>query len=136
MKNHPHEPLILFDDVCNLCNSSVLFIIKYDTNSQFKFASLQSDAAKRVLLHNKEETFKLNSIVLIKDGKRFDKSTAILQIFSVLGGIFHLTKIFYIIPKSIRDHLYNFIARKRYKWFGKRAKCSIPSARLKSRFID
>ena len=136
MKNHPHEPLILFDGVCNLCNSSVLFIIKYDTNSQFKFASLQSDAAKRVLLHKKKEILKLNSIVLIKDGKCFEKSTAILQILSVLGGMFYLTKIFYIIPKSIRDHLYDLIARKRYKWFGKRAKCSIPSARLKSRFID
>lgn len=136
MKNYVQEPLILFDGVCNLCNSSVHFIIKYDTNSQFKFASLQSDAAKEILLQKKERNNQLNSIILIYNGILFYKSSAILEICSILGGVFNIAKIFYIIPRVVRDRLYDLIAKRRYRWFGKRKYCLIPTAALKSRFIS
>jgi|TARA_B110000305_G_C19344448_1_gene590901 predicted DCC family thiol-disulfide oxidoreductase YuxK len=136
VKNYVQEPLILFDGVCNLCNSSVHFIIKYDTNSQFKFASLQSDAAKEILLQKKERNNQLNSIILIYNGIFFYKSSAILEICSILGGVFNIAKIFYIIPRVVRDQLYDLIAKRRYRWFGKRKHCLIPTAALKSRFIS
>jgi predicted DCC family thiol-disulfide oxidoreductase YuxK len=136
VKNYVQEPLILFDGVCNLCNSSVHFIIKYDTNSQFKFASLQSDAAKEILLQKKERNNQLNSIILIYNGILFYKSSAILEICSILGGVFNIAKIFYIIPRVVRDRLYDLIAKRRYRWFGKRKYCLIPTAALKSRFIS
>lgn len=136
MKNISHQPLILFDGVCNLCNSSVQYIIKHDRHNKFKFASLQSDAAKEILLQFNKNNSDLNSIILIYRDKIFEKSSAILRLLRVLGGLHSLLYVFIIIPKSIRNWVYDYIAKNRYKWYGKRESCMIPTKELKSKFID
>lgn len=130
----PLSPVILFDGVCNLCNGSVLFIIKRDPQANFRFASLQSDFGQQQLLKfNRQAT--LESVLLIESGKLYDKSSAALKIASKLSGLWPLLSLFRIVPKSWRDGVYTWIARNRYRWFGKREACMIPTPELKSRFI-
>ncbi len=129
------KPIIFFDGICNLCNSSVQFIIKRDTNNLFLFSSLQSDAAKDILLQYKLENYDLSSIILLEDGVMYQKSTAILKIARKLTGISKYFYVFKITPTFIRDGIYTFIAKNRYKWFGKRASCMLPTTALKSRFL-
>ena len=136
MDNFENKSIILFDGVCNLCNASVNFVIKHDKNEQFLFASFQSDAAKEIMLHFNLKNLNLDSIVLIEGYKIHEKSTAILRITRHLNSGFKLLYFFIIIPKSVRDWLYSFIAKNRYKFFGKRESCMIPSLELKNRFID
>lgn len=136
MKNSQNQPLLLFDGICNLCNNSINFVIRHDKHQKFKFASLQSDAAKQILLQLNETNSNINSIVLIYNNSIYYKSSAILKLFSILGGFYSLSSIFYIFPKKMRDMLYDYIARNRYKWYGKRESCMIPTKELKSRFID
>ena len=135
MKKNTPQPLLFFDGVCNLCNSSVQYVIKHDKTQKFKFASLQSDAAKEILLQYKIKKTDLDSIILIHNDKLFDKSSAILRLLKILGGFHSLAYIFIIIPKSIRDVLYDYVARNRYKWYGKKDSCMIPTDELKNRFL-
>tara|TARA_B110000093_G_C12704030_1_gene299434 strand:+ start:166 stop:576 length:411 start_codon:yes stop_codon:yes gene_type:complete len=136
MKKVVYQPLVLFDGVCNLCNSSVQYVIKHDRYNKFKFASLQSDAAKEILLQFNENNSDLNSIILIDNNKIFKKSLAILRLLKILGGIYTLLYIFIIIPKPLRDWVYDYIAKNRYKWYGKKDSCMIPTKELKNKFID
>jgi len=136
VNNFNGKSIILFDGVCNLCNSSINFIIKHDSKKQFLFASLQSDAAKEILLQFSSKKVRFDSIVLIENNIIYDKSTAALKIFSNLNWVFKLLSIFIIIPKFIRDWLYNYIAKNRYKWFGKKEHCMLPNPNVKSRFIE
>ncbi len=135
MEKTIHQPLLLFDGVCNLCNSSVQFVIKHDKKQQFLFSSLQSNAAKEILLRYDETNLNLDSIILITDAKIYSKSSAILKIAKLLGGFYSFGVIFYIVPKFIRDKVYDFVAKNRCKWYGKREKCMLPSEKLKSRFL-
>ena len=135
MKKNIPQPLLFFDGVCNLCNSSVQFVIKNDKKQQFLFASLQSDAAKEILLQFGETNLNLDSIILITDDKIHSKSSAILKIFKLLGGLYTLAIIFYIIPRFIRDKVYDFVAKNRYKWYGKKDSCMIPTTEFKNRFL-
>ena len=135
MKKNIPQPLLLFDGVCNLCNSSVQFVIKYDTKKQFHFSSLQSDAAKEILLQFGETNLNLDSVILISDEKIYSKSSAILRVLKLLGGFYSIGIIFYIIPKFIRDKIYDFVAKNRYKWYGKRESCMLPNKELKNRFL-
>ncbi len=136
MKKIQDNPIIFFDGVCNLCNSSVQFILKRDKNELFLFSSLQSDASKEILLQYKLENLDLRSIILLENGKVYQKSTAILRIAKRLSGLYKYTYGFIIIPTFIRDFLYSFVAKRRYKWFGKRTSCVIPTADLKLRFLE
>ena len=136
MNKAQDKPIIFFDGVCNLCNSSVQFILKKDTNNVFLFSSLQSDAAKDILLQYNIENFDLNSIILVENGIIYQKSTAILKIAKRLNGISKYAYVFIIIPKFIRDGIYSLIAKNRYKWFGKRDSCMLPTAALKLRFLE
>jgi len=136
MNNFKGKSIILFDGVCNICNSSVNFIIKHDKKKQFVFTSLQSDAAREILLHFKSKELKLDSILLIDNKNIYEKSTAVLKIFKHLYGGYKLFYAFMIIPKFIRDWVYNYIAKNRYKWFGKKDKCMIPTEEVKSRFLE
>ncbi|HFS67003.1 MAG TPA: thiol-disulfide oxidoreductase DCC family protein [Flavobacteriia bacterium] len=129
------KPIIFFDGVCNLCNASVQFVIKRDKKKQFLFASLQSDVAKNILLHKKMK-INLDSIVLLKGKQLFVKSDAALEILKDLGFPYCIIYVFKIIPKFIRDFVYDIIAKYRYQWFGKRATCMIPTNDLKKRFIE
>ncbi|OAT83831.1 thiol-disulfide oxidoreductase [Bacillus sp. MKU004] len=126
--------VILFDGVCNLCNSSVQFIIQRDPGKVFKFASLQSETGKRY-----KELFNISastdSIVLIKDDKVYMESTAALLIASRLKWPWNWFRIFLGIPKPIRDKVYKWIAANRYKWFGRKESCMLPSKEDRDRFI-
>tara|TARA_R110001583_G_scaffold175827_1_gene330494 strand:- start:63 stop:473 length:411 start_codon:yes stop_codon:yes gene_type:complete len=130
-----NKSIILFDGVCNLCNASVNFIIKHDKKAQFLFASLQSDAAKEKLLQYNSKKIKMDSIVLIQNNKIYEKSTAALRIAKDLSGGFKFLYALIIIPKFIRDLGYNYLAENRYKWYGKKESCMIPSSEIKNRFI-
>lgn len=133
----PDKNLVLFDGVCNLCNSSVQLIIKRDKKDIFRFASLQSDLG--ISLTNNTEPLtesSLKSIVLIEsDGKRYTKSTAALRIARHLSGYSWLP-VFMILPKFIRDFFYDLIARNRYRWFGRKDECMMPTPELQSKFLD
>ncbi|MEP0987769.1 DCC1-like thiol-disulfide oxidoreductase family protein [Ekhidna sp.] len=130
------KPVIFFDGVCNLCNASIQFIIKRDKQNRFLFSSLQSDYAKLNLPPSFTEDQNLQSIILKKGNKVAKKSSAVLTIAKALSGVWPILYVFIIIPKFIRDWFYDIIARNRYKWFGKKDHCMIPSPELKSRFID
>lgn len=130
------KSIILFDGVCNLCNTSVNFVIKHDTKKQFLFASLQSDAAKELLLQYGIKNLEMKSIILIHNHKIYTKSTAIFLIFKYLNKGLKFCYIGIVIPKFIRDAVYDFIGKHRYKWFGKKQKCMLPTEELKNRFIQ
>lgn len=135
MQNEKH--ILLFDGVCNLCNASVQFILRRDKNKKFLFASLQSDIALKLLPSASNYTTDLQSIVLLKDGKILDKSTAALHIAKDLCGVWPLLYYLFIWwPKCIRDVIYKFIAKRRYKWFGKQESCNIPDESNRDRFLE
>jgi len=129
------KSIILFDGLCNLCNSSVQFILKHDKKEQFLFASLQSDACTKVLLHLNYKKKDINSIVLIEGSKVFYKSTAALRILRELNPLWNGFYAFIIVPEFIRDFIYDLIANNRYKWFGKQITCPIQNVSHKNRFI-
>lgn len=128
--------IILFDGVCNLCNSAVQFVIKRDTKDHFLFASLQSEAAIKILMEHNLYSKELFSILLVEDNTIYNKSTAVLRIAKKLKGLWPLLYGFIIIPKFIRDGAYNFIAKNRYRWFGKKDECMVPTPDLKEKFIN
>lgn len=129
------ERIILFDGVCNLCDSSVQFIIKRDPEGKFKFASLQSGIGQELLKkHGLKST--INSFVLIENGKVYVKSGAAIRISKQLYGLWKMSTVFLVIPPFIRDSLYSVIAKNRYKWFGKKESCLLPSPEWKNRFLD
>lgn len=128
--------VVLFDGVCNLCNGYVNWLIDRDKQHLFKFASLQSDAGKKLVAELGLHGNYMDTIVLYKNGKGYTHSTAVLQIVSQLGGLYRLTLLLYIFPAFIRNAVYNLVARNRYNWFGKRDTCRIPTPELKARFLD
>ncbi|MCK0131792.1 DCC1-like thiol-disulfide oxidoreductase family protein [Flavobacteriaceae bacterium F08102] len=128
--------IILFDGVCNLCNKSVQFIINHDKKDQFLFGSLQSDAAQEILLQFQLNISDFNTIIYIEHGKVYQKSTAILTIFKRLPGLWKLCYGFIIIPVCFRDTVYQWISNHRYKWFGRKNQCMIPTKRLREKFIS
>lgn len=131
-----YKRIILFDGICNLCNASVNFIIKNDKKKFFVFASLQSDVAKEILLQFSAKKLNLDSIIYIENGALYEKSTAALKIAKQLRFPWPIFYLFIIIPPFIRDKIYNLIAKNRYKWFGKKDSCMIPTPDLKSLFLD
>ena len=129
------KQVIFFDGVCNLCNSSVNFVIDRDKNKVFRYAALQSDYAAEQLGPLGVDLSKLESIVLYKDGKVYDKSSAALNIARQLSGGWSLFYGFIVLPKFLRDFVYNIIARNRYRWFGKKNECRIPTPELRELFV-
>ncbi|MBX2962472.1 MAG: DUF393 domain-containing protein [Cyclobacteriaceae bacterium] len=128
--------IVLFDGVCNLCSNSVQFIIKRDPKAQFKFASLQSVYGKEILKRFKLNADVLHSIILVKGDCYFERSDAALFIAKNLSGAWPLFNAFKIVPRFIRDAVYNWVARNRYKWFGMKNECWFPTPDLKNRFLD
>lgn len=132
-----NKKLILFDGVCNLCNNSVLKVIKYDIKNTFLFASLQSNTGKEITDYLKIDTSKIDSIILYEAGVSYDiKSTAILKVMKSFGGFWFLTQIGFLFPETFRNYIYDYIAKNRYKWFGKKETCMIPTTELKAKFLD
>ncbi|WP_339895148.1 thiol-disulfide oxidoreductase DCC family protein [uncultured Algibacter sp.] len=131
------KKLLLFDGVCNLCNSSVQYVIKHDKNNVFLFTALQSEVGQNIVKHYNIDTSRVDSILLYTPGKGIQyKSTAALKVASQLGFPINLLTIFLIVPKVIRNWVYDFIAKNRYKWFGKKDACMIPTPELKSKFLE
>lgn len=129
------QPIILFDGVCNLCNDSVQQIIKRDPKGKFLFASLQSEVGQALLKKFNRPTTDLDTIVLVEGERHYIKSTAALRIARRLKGLWPLLYGFIIIPGFIRHSLYNYVARNRYRWYGKQDQCMMPTPELKARFI-
>ena len=130
------KPIILFDGVCNFCNASVNFLIKQDKKSVFRFAAFQSKAGKQLAEKYNFPDNDFQSFILIDKGKAYYRSTAGLKVYGKLAWHWKWTQIFWIVPKFLRDAVYKYVARNRYKWFGKKDECMIPSARVRNRFLD
>lgn len=130
------NPVLYFDGVCNLCNGVVKFIIKRDKKAKFKFSSLQSISGQAILKQHNLSLVNLESFILIKDNKFYNKSSAGLMVLKELGGGWKLLYAFIIIPKPIRDFIYDIIAKRRYKIFGKQDTCMVPTPELKERFLE
>lgn len=130
------KKIILFDGVCNLCNASVQFVIKRDTKDRFRFVPLQSDLGNKILNHlgvNREQT---DSIVLYEPGKAYYyKAEAALKIINELGGLYQLLNILQIFPKFLSNIVYDYIAKNRYRWYGKQENCMMPTPELVAKFL-
>lgn len=127
--------VVLFDGVCNLCNSSVNWIIDHDKRDEFRFASLQSAYGQEVIRKFNLQGDYLNTVILVENEKLYTRSAAVLRILMHIGGFYKLAGIFWLVPGIVRDVVYNYIARNRYKWFGKKESCRIPTPELKSKFL-
>ena len=132
-----NKKIVLFDGVCNLCDGAVQRIIKHDKKDVFRFASLQSDFGRKLIAERGLDPEELDSIMLIEPGVAYyRKSTAALEISRDLSGGYSILKNFLFIPENLRDGIYDFIASNRYKWFGKKDQCMIPTPELKAKFLD
>lgn len=132
--NDNHK-IILFDGVCNLCNSSVNFVIKKDKNDVFRFAALQSEIGKHYIEKFKIDANNTDSIILIDGDRHYIKSSAALTVAKSLKGAYPLCYGFMIVPAFIRNWVYDYVAKNRYKWYGKKESCMIPTPELKSKFL-
>lgn len=128
--------IVLFDGVCNLCNGAVQFIIKRDRKKQFLFGSLQGAAGQLYLQRFHLPTAELTSFVLVENDTAYTRSTGALRTLKHLGSGWPLLYVFIIVPKFIRDGIYNWIAANRYKWFGKKEACSVPTPEQRAQFLD
>lgn len=128
--------IILFDGICNLCNSTVSFLIKRDKKTLFRFAALQSETGKALLQKNGITREQTSTLVYVRNNNCFTQSTAILHILKDLGGIWKCFYLLIYLPRPIRDAIYSLIARNRYHLFGKRNQCMTPTPELKDRFYS
>lgn len=137
MLNLPtNKKIILFDGVCNLCNSAVRFVIQHDSKDVFRFVALQSELGREILKHIGINPKNIDSIILYEPGVAYYyKSSAAIQIAKHLGGFWHFGTVFKIIPNGLRNQLYDYIAKNRYKWYGKKESCMIPTPELKAKFL-
>jgi predicted DCC family thiol-disulfide oxidoreductase YuxK len=130
-----NKTILLFDGYCNLCHSSVQFVLKHEKNKDIYFTSLQSDIGISILNYYSIDPTKIDSLVLIEKNKAYTKSSAALRVLSYLKGIYPFGKGLLIIPVFIRNFVYDFIAKNRYKWYGKMDSCLIPDENLAKRFL-
>lgn len=127
--------VILFDGVCNLCNGAIIFVIKRDPNDVFRFAALQEEPGNSLLREYAIDPAETDSIVLIENNRAFTKSTAALRIARHLKGAYPLLYALMIVPKPIRNWVYDYIAKNRYRWYGKKDSCMIPTPELRGKFL-
>ncbi|MCH7638529.1 MAG: DUF393 domain-containing protein [Bacteroidetes bacterium] len=129
------HPIILFDGVCNLCNHAVDFVIDRDPELVFRFASLQSHLGERLLTGFEIDTNETDSLVLIEEGRAYVCSTAALRIVRRLGKLWPAVYGLIVVPRPLRDAVYKAIARRRYRWFGRRETCRLPTPEEQARFL-
>lgn len=133
----PNKKIVLFDGVCNLCESSVQWIIQRDKKEAFVFASQQSEVGKDILRYLGIDTKKMDGIVLYEPGVAyFIKSDAAMEVLKEMPFPYSLLRIFRFLPVSIRDVVYDYIAKNRYRWYGKKDACWLPTKELRARFLD
>ena len=127
--------LLLFDGVCNLCNGFVQWVIVRDKKGVFKFAALQSETGQQELKKLGKNTETFDSVVLIAGSKVLTQSDAAIEVAAQLGGIWSLAPLLRVFPRFLRNAVYNWVARNRYRWFGKREQCMLPRPEWKDRFL-
>lgn len=132
---HADHPILLFDGVCNLCNASVQWVLLRDKKAQFRFAALQSEIGQQLLKRHGLDSEHFDTVVLAVGENIFLRSDAPLEIARRLGGAWQLLYGFKIVPRPLRDALYNFVARNRYRWFGRQESCMLPRPEWKARFL-
>jgi predicted DCC family thiol-disulfide oxidoreductase YuxK len=135
------NPVVLYDGVCGLCNRLVQFLLKHDRNDRFRFASLQSDFARVLLERHGLDPNDLDTVYVVKDSGQSNesllaRSDAILYMLAQLGGVWKLTGIGWVLPKSLRDAVYKIVARNRYRVFGKHESCMLPEPQHRVKFLD
>lgn len=131
----PGGAVVLFDGVCNLCNASVQFILRRDPEGRFRFASLQSEAGRELMRARGMDPDLLSSVVLVEGGRAFTRSDAALRIARGLGGGWPLLGALRVVPRPVRDRVYEWVAANRYRWFGKRDSCMLPAPEHRGRFL-
>jgi len=136
LKLSERHPIVLFDGVCNLCDGFVQFVMKRDKAGAFRFAPLQSEAGRTLLRHFNLDEAAMDTVILIENGTIHTKSTAALRTARNIGGVWGLAYVFIILPKFIRNSVYDFIAKNRYRWFGKKDACMIPTPEVRARFLQ
>jgi len=130
------KKIILFDGVCNLCDASVQYVIKKDVKDVFRFVAIQSELGQKIINYIKVDTSQTDSIILYIPGKAyFVKADAAFNIAKELGGLISLTSIFSVLPQFLKNFGYDFVAKNRYKWYGKKDSCMMPTPELKSKFL-
>jgi predicted DCC family thiol-disulfide oxidoreductase YuxK len=130
------QPVILFDGVCNLCSSVVRFVIRHDKKDLFRFASLQSDFGQTVLKDHHLDPATFNSFILFQHDKIYSKSTAALMVAKQFSGVWPILYYFIVVPPFIRNAVYDYVAANRYKWFGKKEECWVPTPELHKKFFN
>jgi predicted DCC family thiol-disulfide oxidoreductase YuxK len=130
-----HHAVVLFDGVCNFCDNTVQFVLRRDKAGYFRFAALQSEAGQALLKDHELPTEHFDTFILLENGKIYKRSSAALRLVRKLSGGWPLLYGFILIPRFIRDFFYSIIARNRYRWFGKKDACMIPSPEVRSRFL-
>lgn len=132
-----NKKVILFDGVCNLCSTAITTVIQYDKKNTFLFAAIQSESGKEITDSLKIDTNKIDAVILYEPGVSYDiKSTAALKVMTDFGGVWKVSKLLWIFPEFFRDMIYDYIAKNRYQWFGKKDQCMIPTTALKAKFLD
>jgi predicted DCC family thiol-disulfide oxidoreductase YuxK len=130
------KKIILFDGVCNLCDATVQFLIKRDKKDIFRFVALQSQLGQEIVKYIGIDTSKTDSIILYEPGKAYYyKARAALEIASEIGGFYSLLSVFKILPNSLNNSVYDYVARNRYKWYGKKDACMLPTPEMKAKFL-
>ena len=129
-------PILLFDGVCNLCHAAVRFVLQRDRDGVFRFAALDSEAGRRLTGDRFAGGEPPDSVILIEDGRLFVRSEAALRILRRLGGPWSALRVLRLVPRPVRDWLYDSVARNRYRWFGRLNACPSPDARLRDRFLS
>jgi predicted DCC family thiol-disulfide oxidoreductase YuxK len=130
------KKIILFDGVCNLCEASIVYVIKHDKKDIFRFVALQSNLGQAILKHIGINPLHIDSIILYEPGVAYYyKSSAVVEIAKGLSGIFTWFTLFQILPTVLRDYVYDYVAKKRYKWYGKKEACLVPTPELLAKFL-
>ena len=128
--------VVLFDGVCRFCNGTVSFILARDAKQRFRFAPLQSPTGREILRGFGLPTDRLDTMVLVEDGRCYTKSTALLRVLRRLSGFWPWLYVLILLPRAVRDFSYDRFARRRYRWFGKLEQCLVPSPEIRSRFLE
>ena len=136
VKQNTNDPVLFFDGVCNLCNGVVQWVLPRDAKGRIRFASLQSEAGRQLMLQHGLPEGDMSSFLLLSEGVLHRKSDAALHLMSELRGGWRLLAAFRIVPRPWRDWVYDFVARNRYRWFGRRDSCMIPQGDLRGRFLE
>ncbi|WP_254271637.1 thiol-disulfide oxidoreductase DCC family protein [Haloarcula marina] len=131
----PDHPVLLFDGVCNLCNGVVQFLIPRDPAGRIKYAPLQSEAGRELVERTELSTDGLDSVILVEAGRAYTKSAAVIRVAELLGYPYRFARVGRLVPRAVRDAVYDFVAANRYDWFGKKDRCMVPDEDVSDRFL-